>query len=104
MVNSLSAAYGGQPVVSYHVSLITWLAIAVLAVSGVLYLMAYMPTKERKANGWDLMFYALLVNLAYGVLAAFTDYGGIGRLFGSIVSFAIGGWLLFQIKSLYLKK
>lgn len=100
--NNLSAAYGGSKVVTSHLTFIVWLAIATLAIEGVLYIAAFPATRDHKKSGWDLMFYALLVNLVYGVVAAFTSYGGAGRLVGAIIGSAIGGYLLFQIRASYL--
>jgi hypothetical protein len=47
------------------------------------------------------MFYALLVNVAYGVVMLFTNYGGIGTLLSTLIGSAIGLYLLFQIRSSY---
>ncbi len=80
-----------------------WLSIAVLVVEALLYIAAFNPTKARKKSGWDLLFYALLVNVAYGIVVAFTYYGGIGRLLGSLIGSAIGFYFLFQIRASYKK-
>ena len=101
-VNSVSAAYGSTVKVN-HLTFTVWLAIATLAVAGLIYLFAFPATRERKKSGWDLMFYALLLNLVYGVVAAFTDYGGVGRLIGAVIGAAIGLYFLFQIRESYLK-
>jgi len=98
--NSLSAAYGGTTEVS-HLSFTVWLAIAVLAVEAVLYIAAFAGTRDRRKSGWDLLFYALLINVVYGIVAVFTDYGGAGRLIGSLIGSAIGLYFLFQIRSAY---
>lgn len=98
--NSLSAAYGGTVKVS-HLTTIVWVAIAFLAIEAILYIAAYPGTKARKKAGWDLLFYALLINVVYGVVAAFTDYGGVGRLVGSLIGSAVGFYFLFQIRASY---
>jgi hypothetical protein len=103
-LNSLSAAYGGPKVVTNHLTTTVWLAIAVLAVEAVLYILAFPGTRDRKKAGWDLLFYALLINVVYGVIAVFTDYGGVGRLIGSVVGSAIGMYFLFQIRASYTGK
>jgi len=100
-VNTLSAAYGG-PQVS-HLNTVVWLAIATLALSAVIYLLAFPKTRAHEKSGWDLMFYAILLNLVYGIVAAFTDYGGVGRLIGAVIGAAIGLYFLFQIRETYLK-
>jgi hypothetical protein len=62
-----------------------------------------MPTKERRKSGWDLMFYAVLLNTVYGLVLLFTDYGGVGSLIGSLIGTAIGLYFLFQLKPKYTK-
>lgn len=98
--NTLGASYGAKASVS-HLTFTVWLAVAVLAVEAVLYIAAFSGTKARRKSGWDLLFYALLVNIAYGIVAAFTDYGGVGRLLGSLLGSAIGFYFLFQIRGSY---
>ncbi len=78
-----------------------WLAIIVLVVQAVLYIAAFRGTRDRKKAGWNLMFYAALVNIVYGVILLFTDYGGVGTFIMSLIGSAIGLWLLFQIRSSY---
>lgn len=84
-----------------HLTGVVWLSIAVLAIEAVLYIAAFGPTRERKKSGWDLLFYALLVNLAYGIAVSFSYYGGIGRLLGSLIGSAVGLYFLFQIRASY---
>ena len=60
-------------------------------------------TREKKKSGWNLLFYALLINVAYGFVVMFTDYGSVGSFIGSLIGSAIGGYFLFQIRSSYSK-
>lgn len=99
--NNLSAAYGGTVRVN-HLSATVWIALVVLIIEAVLYIAAYPGTKARKKSGWDLLFYALLINIVYGIIAVFTDYGGVGRLIGSVIGSVIGLYFLFQIRSVYV--
>jgi len=101
--NSISAIYGGPTVSTNRMGVVIWLALAVLLVEAVLYLMAFPATRDRKKSGWDLMFYAALVNVVYAVVVLFSNYGGVGNLLGSLVGSAIGLYLLFQIRASYLK-
>jgi hypothetical protein len=80
-----------------------WLGLIVLAVEALLYIAAYPGTRDRKKAGWDLLFYALLVNIVYGVVILFTTYGSIGNLIGAVIGSAIGLYLLFQIRASYVK-
>jgi hypothetical protein len=99
--NTLSAVYGGPAVVTQRLTLTVWLSIIVLAVQAVLYIAAFSGLRNKKKSGWNLIFYALLVNAAYGVVVLFTDYGGVGNLIGSLVGTAIGLYFLFQIRASY---
>ncbi len=102
--NSLSAAYGGPQVATDRMNLGIWLGLIVLAIQAVLYIAAFQATRERKKSGWDLMFYALLINVVYGVVMLFTSYGGFGSLLGTIIGSSIGLYLLFQIRDAYNRK
>lgn len=100
--NNLSASFGVNTAIpSNRLNLVVWLALITLAAEAVLWIAAFPGTKERKKKGWDLLFYALIVNIIYGVIMLFSDYGGIGTLFGTIVSAVIGLYFLFQIRSYY---
>lgn len=99
--NTLSAAYGGPMVATNRLSVGLWIGIAVLAVEALLYIAAFPGTKARKKSGWNLLYYALLLNVVYGIVVLFTDYGGVGNLVGAIIGSAIGLYLLFQIRSSY---
>lgn len=63
------------------------------AIAAVLYVMAFTPLRAQKKRGWDLMYYAFLVNLLL-YLVTF-------QIFALIISFLIGGWILFQIRPKY---
>ncbi len=99
--NSISAAYGGPVVASNRLTTGIWLGLIVLTVEALLYIAAFPATRERKKSGWDLMFYALLVNVVYGVVILFTAYGGLGSLIWTLIGSAIGLYLLFQIRGNY---
>jgi hypothetical protein len=98
--NSISAIYGG-PVV-HRMSAMVWLSLIVMVVQAVIYIVAFPALRDRKKSGWDLLFYALLVNVVYGVVVMFTDYGTFGNLLGSLIGSAIGLYFLFQIRGHYL--
>lgn len=99
-VNQWSAAFGG-PTHDNHLGLFFYVALIALAVVAVMSLLAVSGLKAFKKAGWNLLFYALLFNVAYGVLRMFTDYGGFGDLLGTVVGFVIGGYLLFQVRSYF---
>jgi hypothetical protein len=101
-VNRLGEAFGvTAPAEVERLSLVVWLSLAVLAAEAVLYILAFPALRARKKSGWDLLFYALLLNVVYGVVVLFTDYGGVGTLLGTLIGSAVGMYLLFQVRSHY---
>ena len=103
--NQINQAYGiNTGIVAHKLDGAVWLGLIVLAVEAVLYIMAFPATRARQKRGWNLMFYALLVNLVYGIVNIFTNYGGVGNFIGYAIGTVIGLWLLFQIRSKYLGK
>lgn len=98
--NQISAAYGGTQI-GHRLTVTIWISMIVLVIQAVLYLGAFSGLKNRKKSGWNLVFYALLVNLVYGIVVLFTSYGGVGNLIGSLIGFAIGAYFLFQIRASY---
>ena len=100
--NSLSVMYGGD-VMSRGLGLFYYLTLLVLIVVGVLSLLAAPGLKAMRKAGWNLLFYSLLVNVVYGVIRLFSDYGGMGDLFWALASSAIGAFLLFQVRDNFVK-
>jgi hypothetical protein len=101
--NSLSAAYGGSTVAVDRLTPLVWLSLAVLAVMAAVYILAFPALRARKKSGWDLLFYAALLNVVYGLVSMFTDYGSFSNLLGTVIGSAIGFYFLFQIRGQYLK-
>jgi hypothetical protein len=99
--NSLTAMYGGSPISTNRWTVGIWLGLVVLLVEALVYLLAFPALKARKKNGWNLLFYAALLNVVYGVVLMFTDYGGFGSFLASLVGSAVGLYFLFQIRSHY---
>src|SRR3989338_4899565 len=92
--NSLYKAIGGTEIGKNRLTVLVWAAVALLAVQGVLYIAAFPGTRDRKKAGWNFMFYASLVNVIYGVVILFSDYGDVGTLLLSLVVSAVGLFLL----------
>ncbi|HEY5442242.1 MAG TPA: hypothetical protein VIJ68_01750 [Candidatus Saccharimonadales bacterium] len=101
--DSLSSAYGVPAATAHRLTFGIWLGVLVLILEAGLYLMAFPATRDRKKSGWNLMFYALLVNIVYGLIMSLTSYGGFGSLVGALIGSTIGLYLLFQIRPSYSK-
>lgn len=100
--NSLSAAYGTGETVQ-HLGFFYYLSLIVLAVDAVLLLLAVPGLKAFKKQGWNFLFYSLLVNVLYGVVRTFSDIGGgIGQILWSLVASGIGAFFLFQIREQFM--
>jgi hypothetical protein len=101
-VNSFSALYGGEKI-STSLGFFFYLSLVVLLVSAVLVLLATPHLKDMRKAGWNLVFYSLLVNVAYGVVVLFADYGGFGNFIWAMLSSLVGAYLLFQIRDQFMK-
>ena len=104
VANSLAKTYGVSGYDKTGLTAFVWVSILVLLVEAVLWISAFPGTRDKKKSGWNLLFYALMVNVVYGVVVVFTDYGGPSRLFGVLISTVIGLYFLFQIREMYLGK
>lgn len=103
--NNLSRLYGGATEPVSHLTVVVWVGIALLAVEGVIYLLAYPGLKAKSKTGWNYLFYGAIINLVHGIIMLFDSYnGGVGRLISTLISSAIGLYFLFQIRAYYLGK
>jgi hypothetical protein len=100
--NSINAAFGTPAAPAGGLGFVVWLGLGVLLIEAILYIMAFPATRARRKSGWNLMFYAVLLNVVYAVVMLFSGYGGIGSLLGSVIGTAVGLYLLFQIRGSYL--
>ncbi len=94
--NSIAQAYGSGAVVQ-HLGLFFYLALGALVVDAVILLMAYPSLRRREHYGWQLLLLGALLNLVYGVAAAFQDYGGVSRLVWAFFTTVIGLYFLYQV-------
>ncbi len=102
--NSLNQLYGAPVLPTNRLSATVWLGLAILVIEAIIYIAAFPATRARKKSGWDLLFYALLVNVVYGLAVLFTDHGGFASLVSSVIGSAVGMYFLFQIREEYLGK
>jgi hypothetical protein len=100
--NSLSSYYG-TGVVTNHLGLFYYITLVVVLISAVLLLLAAPSLKAMRKAGWDLLFYAALVNVVYGVVRMLTDYGGLGSLLGALIGSLVGAYFLFQVREYFVK-
>ena len=79
--------------VPYSSAPVFWLGIVLSALVLVMYLVAFTPLRDRRIQGWRILYYALLLNL----LGSLIQLNILSLLIGG----AIGFWVLFQIRSKY---
>ncbi|MCE7040874.1 hypothetical protein [Dyadobacter sp. CY312] len=80
------AAYGG--------GFNFYIGIAFAALTMVLYLMAFTPLRARKRAGWNLIYYATLLNLVGSILQL--------NILGALIGAFIGFWILFQVRDKFV--
>lgn len=79
-----------------------YIAIAVLVVDAVILLLASPGLKAFRKAGWNLLFYSALLNVAYGIVRAFSDVGGgVAVLIWSILVSLIILYFTFQVRSYF---
>ncbi len=102
--NQLNRMYGTREVMASRMTIGIWISLLVLALEAFLYVAAFGPTKAREKTGWNLLFYAAVINIVYGFILMFTDYSGVGSFIGTLIGSALGFYFLFQIRERYLGK
>ncbi len=88
-----SAFVGAIGINAYGSSWMFYISIIGGAILAVIYFMAFTPLRNREKKGWDLMYYAFLLNL---VVSAITF-----SFVSLIIGFLLGGWVLFQVRPKY---
>jgi hypothetical protein len=102
--NSLSAAYGTPIVSTNRFTIGIWIALLVVVVEAILFFVSFPALRAYKKSGWNILFIVSFINIVYGIVMLFTNYGGISSLFFSLIGTAIGWYLLFQVREVYLSK
>ena len=100
--NTIAAYYGVHTTV-HNLGMLYYITLVVLLASGVLSLLAAPGLKAMQKHGWNLLFYSLLVNVVYGFVRMFTDYGGLMSLIGALFGSAIAAYFLFQVREYFIK-
>ena len=60
-------------------------------------ILAFKPLQKRRKKGWDLVFFAMLLEVLSSLLDNVLGYGLVSNLIGPV----LGLWLLFEVRSEY---
>lgn len=102
--NRISSYYGGAPVATEGLGLFYYLSLITMAGVGVMLLIASPALKVMKKDGWNLLFYAVLVEVVAAIFLLFTRYGGFGDFLWAALSALLGAYLLFQVRDHFAGK
>jgi len=98
--NSFSSYYGGNT--TEGLGLFFWTSLVVMAVVAVMILLATPHLKAMKKNGWNLLFYAVLLEALVAVLRIFSNVGGgMDDFLMAAIGAAIGAYVLFQTRDYF---
>lgn len=82
-----------------------WITLLVMITESLLYLFSYPGLQARKKQGWNYLYYGALLNVAYAIVSLFSNYGsGFFSFIWSLLTSAVGLWLLFQVRDAYTGK
>ena len=71
------------------------------AITAVIFLLSYAPLRDRKINGWILLFWTTALEVVGDVVDIIFAYGG---LIGSLIGLAVSLYLLFEMRPFYEEK
>jgi len=86
--------YGGLTWLSLFLSLIGYIVTTILLAASI------SPLKHKHKQGWELLLWSYLINFILNVISALVVLN-IPSLVMSIISAAIAGYLLFEIRSFF---
>ena len=102
---SAYATYLAGPSVAVHLGLFYWLSFVVTAAAALLLLSASPKLRQGLKSGWNLLYYAALLNALYALLRLFAGVdGGLGGFLGAAIGAVIGAYFLFQIRDHFTGK
>jgi hypothetical protein len=87
------ATIGGVATASYGSVWQMWVSIIALGIMALIYVFAFNPLRNRQKKGWEYMYYAQLISVASSAISL--------NIFGAIVGFVVGFWILFQVREKY---
>lgn len=89
MPYATATGFGGYMYLFYVISVIS-------LIEGILLLVAFSPLRVKKARGWNLWFWVLVLGLVSSVV-----YLTVSSIISGVIGFLIGYYFLYQIKSYY---
>ena len=84
-----------------HFGFFYYLSLIILTIAAVLLLLASPALKARKKEGWNMLFYALLATVVYGVVRLFAEPGGFVAMLFVLLASAVAAYVLFQVRGLF---
>ncbi|MCE6991537.1 hypothetical protein [Dyadobacter sp. CY323] len=90
----IGGAAMGMGAVSIGMGFNFYVGVVLIVITLIMYLMAFTPLRARKRSGWNLLYYASLIN----VVTQLIQLNIIGALIGALIGF----WVLFQIRGKYI--
>jgi hypothetical protein len=87
----------------HHLGFFYYTSLVAIALVAALLLLAVPGLKAMKKSGWNLMFYAALVEVIVAIARIFSDIGGgFGNFLSSAIGAVIGAYLLFQVRDYFV--
>jgi hypothetical protein len=82
-----------------HLGLFYWVSLICISLVAILMLLSSPKLKKMQKSGWNLLFYAMLLNAAFAVLRLLSGVDGIiGGFLSAVIGSVLGGYLLFQAR------
>jgi uncharacterized membrane protein HdeD (DUF308 family) len=101
--NTISAYYGGPAVTTNHLGVFYYLTVIGIAAVAVIFLLATPALKNMKKSGWNLLFYAFLIDVVVAVVRLFSNVGGgFFNFIWTAIEVVIGAFFLFQVREYFL--
>lgn len=94
----------GQSITVPYLGFFYYVSVVVVALEGILLLLAASGLmNHKKVGGWNLVYYALVLNFAYGIFRTFSNVsGGISALIWVTLGSLAWAFFLFQVRSYFV--
>lgn len=102
-LDTFNSIYGNSASGITHLNGFYWISLIVLVIDGLILVSAFPKLRVRAKSGWNLLFYGALLDLVYGILSAFNNYGGASTLVLQFLVTAVILYFLFQIRDQFMK-